>query len=487
MTLSGYVVFSHGVPVMRPEELRDSKYKESSGGQLFSKEEDEDWRARVAIFLSNDRPAASARELAKQTKKVLERPRAASLDFILCLNNALRQQLGMTLKSFDVGELLEACKVEGGKVVFPCGTKLANGILPMLTISADQASDQCCPFSFMRNKLCLNFEKFPDLAHMSNNSTLNAAIRSGFHSTVRLSISIFNVRYGPRNNGAFQRALETAAADISANIACDDPLVRLFWGQVCRDRRWQAQDEVREASCAAWLRSLCASRAANTKGPQAGTSRRYSYIHTLTYWDEYWTETLIIGVFLAVCSGWAKQWKDIFSPSPKEVSERLQAMEAELVRQASSGKAKQVSIEDGPPPASSSSSAPAAPDRQGASAAASSSSGVADAPSGARIAAEKLPGGGATAGAACCETPYVGCLFPFRARLASDSRFRFRPLRGLRSAEVSRPKVSAPLPLANHQVPTRRPSPSRSRRSSGAPCSRAASGAVQIRSMPSCA
>lgn len=353
--------------------------------------------------MSDGKPAASAREMAKDTRKSLERPRAASLDFMLCLNHMLKQQLGRPLKKFDIGDLLQRCKVVDKEVIFPEGTQLANGILPMITFAADQASDQCCPFAFMKHKLKLNMEQFPDMAHMSNNSTLNAAIKAGFHSTLRLSISIFNVRHGPRKNGAFQRELETAAADISNNLACDDPLVRVFWGPVCADRRWEAQDEVGEASCSAWLRTLCASRSASAKGPQAGTSRWYSYIHALAFWDEYWSETLFVGVFLAICSGWAKQWSDIFSPSPKEVSERLRAMEAELVRQAAAAKAKQQASSEGEPKAASSSScAPAPESGPSSSATAPSSSGAAAARSGAPGAEAQKPSGDGRAGSSCC-------------------------------------------------------------------------------------
>lgn len=269
----------------------------------------------------------TARQIAKATKSALNAPRASSRDFLLAVEHALEVQLGKSLADFDHRGVLAECTVDGGRVVFPEGVKLANGIAPLLTISGDQASDQCCPFSFMRYHLGLSFLQWPDMAHMSNNSTLGAAVKVGFHSAVRLSISIFNMRYGPRNNGAFQRELESCAHGMSANMSAGDQLLRVFWEMVCEDRRWLTGPECDEAAAEKWLRELCVSRSATCKAPQAGTPRWYSYVHAHWYWDDYWCETLFIGTTLAISSGWAKSWADIFAPPAAEIQEGLQRME----------------------------------------------------------------------------------------------------------------------------------------------------------------
>lgn len=210
---------------------------------------------------------------------------------------------------------------------FPAGTTLSGGIPPLLTIAADQASDQCCPFAYMKAKLLLCFEQHPDRTHMSNNSTLNACVRSGFQSTVRVSISIYNVRYGPRNNGTHMRDFENAASDMATNLDHTDALIRYFWKGVCNDKKWYDSAETSDLACDEWVAGMASSKTATTKGPQCGTSRWYSWVHAFFHWDDAWDETACVGTFLAVANGWVKKFQDLFTPDRQAIKKSLAAFE----------------------------------------------------------------------------------------------------------------------------------------------------------------
>lgn len=292
--------------------LRDAKYKKSSAGLNFTLEESDDWMSRALAFLHSKR-AETAKEKTSKLRRALNMPRQASLDFLHCLENGLKGVFGVGLEKFEVADLLDA-PVVSERVEFPASSGLSGDSIPaMLLVAGDQASDQCCPFAFLQG-LKLNFQQFPDRAHMSNNSSLNGAVRAGFQSAVRISISVCNLRYGPRNNGTFMRYLESGAADISQNLTHRDPLVQMMWPEVCRDKRWVDDELTSPAACDRWLATLCTTKCATVKGPQAGTSRWYSYVHALWFWDECWAETLMLGIFTSLCSGWARKWEELFGP-----------------------------------------------------------------------------------------------------------------------------------------------------------------------------
>lgn len=201
-----------------------------------------------------------------------------------------------------------------------------GGVPPTLVMCGDQASDQTCPFSFLKYARALNFEQCPDRSHLSNNASLNAAVHAGFHGIIRVSVTIYNLRYGPRNHGRFFELLQASASDIATNISAKDPLVRHLWGAICEDRGWSGEDDAGQAACASFLRTLPASKAATVKGPQCGTSRWYSYIHCHWYWDAEWNTTVLLGVFTALCSGWAKVWQDIFRVDQGQARAAVQAI-----------------------------------------------------------------------------------------------------------------------------------------------------------------
>lgn len=243
-------------------------------------------------------------------------PRQASLDFLQGVENQLQAQLGFGLARFDHREYLDA-PISEGFVRFPPGAPWGEKGVPfILVVSADQASDQCCPFSYLRWRLGLTFENFPDPSHLSNNSSLNACVASGFHGVLRLSIAIYNLRYGPRNSGQFMREMEDAGANAAASLGSSDQLVKFFWPGICEDQRLQGELETSPLACGEWLAGLSASRTCSRKGPQSGTSRWYSWIHAANFWDRHWTETLFCGTFVAIASGWAKNWADIFTGGP---------------------------------------------------------------------------------------------------------------------------------------------------------------------------
>ena len=271
-----------------------------------------DWRARVAVFLDRTGEELESRALRKATKRALNAPRQASLDFLLAVEHALEGVLGFGFARFDVSSLLECPVNDDGVVVWPGNSGIPVGGIPgVLTMASDQASDQCCPSAFLKNKLKLNFEQFPDTCHLANNSTLSGCVKSGFQAIQRISVSIYNVRYGPQNHGTFFRYLETAALDAS-RLSPDDELVQTFWPLVCEDRQWDSEEQQSRDACFEWLQSLPCSRAATVKGPQTGTIRWYSYASGFWFWEGYWSETLFLGVYSAISQEWARRWTDIF-------------------------------------------------------------------------------------------------------------------------------------------------------------------------------
>lgn len=284
-----------------------------AAGTKFSEAEAGDWRTRVARFCNKTTEPESARSTRQRVKRALNVPRQASLDFLIALDHQLDNHFGEGLSKFAVAKFLE-CPIQDGFVVFPPEAGCApRGVPPLLVVSGDQASDQCAPFAYMMWKLELHFQQFPDPSHMSNNSSLGACVKAGFHGPLRISIAVYNLRYGPRNNGQLMRELEDAGADIGANLDHNDELVQALWPAVCEEQRRLGAEESSPEACDAWLQGLAASRTCSVKGPQAGSSRWYSWVHAAKFWQRHWTETVLVCSFLAISNGWSKDWTDVFS------------------------------------------------------------------------------------------------------------------------------------------------------------------------------
>ena len=331
-----------------PQVLRDTRYKSSAAGQKMEEGELEDWRFRLARFLSRGPEMASAKTARAKAKAKLSVPRQASYDFLLALEHALQAVLGCGLDKFNVERLLDS-PIEGGFVIFPKdGPCAEKGIPPMLVIAADQAGDQCCPFAFLKwGPPKLNFEQIPDRAHLSSNGSLNGCSRAGFHGYIRIAIAIINLRYGSRNSGQIQRLLEDVAADAAANLTSKDEWVRVCWPWVCEDKRWREPDEISDEACDAWLQGLPCSRSVCTKGPQAGSSRWYTWQHGQEYWDGYLVETFFLGVMVALMLKWITHWRDIFGSTRPPLRATLRALKDAVEEDMK--KAADASVEAQPP------------------------------------------------------------------------------------------------------------------------------------------
>jgi hypothetical protein len=249
-------------------------------------------------------------------------------------------------KAFDNRHLLAAAAIVDGVVVWPADSGIdAGGIPKSLGCAADQASDNCCPFSYLKNKLQINFDQWLDPSHMNNNASWNGCTKAGYACTIRIMVSFQNIRYGPRNTGGFFKVLSDSAVDMSVNLAPKDPLVSMMWPKICDDKRHRAPSDVSPQACQQWLNELPQSRAASVKGPQSGLQGFYAYKRCGDYWDESHHETITIGVFASLCHNWARKWNDIFTVSPSDVTIMMNHLE-DLAKKANS----EAALVDAPAP-----------------------------------------------------------------------------------------------------------------------------------------
>ena len=210
-------------------------------------------------FFADEKPPTALQLRGMAKGKVITTPRLATLDFMRMFQNSLKWGTGKDYSSFDSKELLKTCDtVNDGIVQIPQCASVGkpNGCPNLLVLCSDRQSTQFCAMFFLMFKLLLNILFIADPAHVSWRAILDAITKAGYGAAVDTAKAMYNIAYGPFQKSAFYKYLVHAAADISASLKSNDPLLLFFWRGICDDNGWTSDEDVGEAGRDRYLKSL---------------------------------------------------------------------------------------------------------------------------------------------------------------------------------------------------------------------------------------
>lgn len=307
--------------------MRDFRAKESSQGIASTAEESQTSLTKAVDFLrkQEEQPAAKRR---RTTKTATQIPRLATLDWLRSMDRALEFNTGKNFKSFNSKEYLQDSSVSAdGMVMFPPTSGLAPGLAPpVLIITSDQQSTQTCGLSYLKHRLGLCVEHIPDPYHMMWNATKEAVVNSSMAGSLQAAIAVCNVAYGPWQRSSFARDIQGAADELAADADSENPLLLFWWDRIEKDQRHGITDESKTAR-EIFLRELTNSPAGGIKGPKASSSRFFSVMDALAFWDEHWHTKAWILTYISMKKGWAKHIDDILFPDREATAQlALQAI-----------------------------------------------------------------------------------------------------------------------------------------------------------------
>lgn len=231
---------------------------------------------------------------------------------------------GRTLKSFQTMDPDAAEVKPNGELDLPHPASAAFGVPPLLTLVSDQQSVQLCSLAYCEYALRLNLVHWPDPFHMAWKDICEACAKSGFQAIVQASLVVFNVAYGPFHRAAFYNDLRGAASDVSVCMSPNDALLIQLWPAIMCDVDVAESDIGGEDQRAQWLRELPLQKPGDLKGPNAPTSRWFSFLHSQRHWDQSWHCKLLLLVWVALRKGWAAKEEDIFRHDTAAARQRVQ-------------------------------------------------------------------------------------------------------------------------------------------------------------------
>lgn len=295
--------------------MRDFRGKESSQGIVSTSDEKQTDLKRAVAFLGKleEQPAVKRR---RTTKTAATIPRLATLDFLRGLERALEINTGKRFSDFDNEKFLSSSTPgENGNIVYPASSHLKPGVSPpILVITSDQQSTQTCGLSYLKHKLRLSVEHVPDPYHMMWNATQEALVKVGMGGSLQAALTVCNVAYGPWHRSSFFRDIQGAADELSADGDTESPLLLFWWRAICRDRRGTGIADEGKVARSDFLHSLPTSPAGSLKGPKASTSRFFSVIDAICFWEEHWHTKALLLTHISFKKGWAKHIDEILFP-----------------------------------------------------------------------------------------------------------------------------------------------------------------------------
>ena len=217
-------------------------------------------------------PLAQAKAKAKLTK-VPPKPRLASLHWCQDLNHALHS-IGHGLINFRRENQPEA--------IFTCPPEAHP---KMLIICSDQESTQIASVNYLLHHRHCYLLHVPDPGHRGWNDQWLALGEAGLSKQALMSISLFNIKFGPWGKSGFGKKVQELATVLSTQLSPNDELLMHFFPSILKDQR-RAAGENEQQHRSDFLASLPSLPFVTSKGPKASSSRFHSLIHAHNFLDE---------------------------------------------------------------------------------------------------------------------------------------------------------------------------------------------------------
>ena len=223
-----------------------------------------------------------------------QKPRQASSDFLIGLDNALRVGLDRRLSSFHVEpKKLEQTQSE---------EDLAEAA-PLLVLSMDQGSPQYAGYWYLAYQAGVNVvSNFDPFAHRPWNDVKGALKEAQLMRVLLSTMVLYNYRCGPWQSSGWFRELQEAVKDAQATLTPQDPLVLRLWPGICKDKSWSEIWEVDGKARADYLQTIHDTRDIRTKGEQVTLSRWFSWQHEeYRSRSDWFTKALVLTYYNIVC------------------------------------------------------------------------------------------------------------------------------------------------------------------------------------------
>jgi hypothetical protein len=103
-----------------------------------------------------------------------------------------------------------------------------------------------------------------DPSHQYMNSINEGVTDAGYKPCMELFTVIANAAYGPYQKSAFFLQLQDAATEMAVNTGPNDALLLRFWGDICADHSWTADEDTNVDARIAFIQNLPANKVTNS-------------------------------------------------------------------------------------------------------------------------------------------------------------------------------------------------------------------------------
>jgi hypothetical protein len=249
-----------------------------------------------------------------------EQPRAATLDWLKNLNNALREGVGYGLSRWipeaprDPEDDLQEGEEDSG---------FAVGCF-------DQEQKQWCGAFFLTNVLDGLFFWIHGPVHRRCNDADRGLARAGKFSTWLLRLFEANVLFGPWNGAAWFRVLQAVATEAAMMMTADDPLLMFLWHRICDDHKWVDPKDTDRDARVRFIASLPQCPVVVAKPTKCAASKFLSVLTHIRKTDAYFHTKLLLAILCCIFKGWVQTWESLFNPAPKVALAAAKALEIDV-------------------------------------------------------------------------------------------------------------------------------------------------------------
>ena len=281
---------------MPPQALRDTRMRLAPAGQDIGADDKASWKQELLHWLvSVDAFAQSSESEVDKIKKQAKLQRLAALDFCVALDWMIQAVAGHGLVHFIEPD------APGGGEAKPMGDK------SMLLLTIDQGSIGMAALWFM---MSVHMRMFPlfDLCHRCHNDALNAVKEAGMHTSLLLTIIIFNLSYGPFKGQSFWEQQCDGAKELVGRCSQDDPLVLHYLPFILQEKglvddgSYTVESIKEDLATATWL---------SVKGPRVAMSRWFTWRKAMRFWSAEWHLRLLLLTFFGLVDGWMNTAKSM--------------------------------------------------------------------------------------------------------------------------------------------------------------------------------
>lgn len=163
-------------------------------------------------------------------------------------------------------------------------------------------------------------EHIPDAQHRQSNDICLGLSDARYMQRACFDLGIFNIKYGPWLKSGFAKLLIEVAAEVSAQMDCNDQVLLHFYPLILADRGDPPEMNT-EQNRKEFLESLPWQPWVVGKGPKASLARFNSWYHAFAFWDKFWSAQTFLLVVCSLRNGWSRYADEFWAPAKQVVED----------------------------------------------------------------------------------------------------------------------------------------------------------------------